>query len=303
MFIVIMMLPYIRCHASGNYQSLAKEIALAALNARISKIAVFPFDSMDNTDAFDGRNIAEQLTTEIVRTEKVEVVERGLLEKVMEEQNIQTAGFAHEAASKKPGKIFPADAIVTGFVSNKDGDIRVYARLIDVTSGKVLFAAAKRFFKHPAKEDSALDEKESSAEKETASAAYGNRKTGYKPKTDMRDSLSQSSEYTRCQDTIDALTSLTVNLKAKYWASKIKESNFAYLRRITEPDSDIQNPALRSWFNALLDSWHYLGITPTMFPSELDTLRTTDERIADIKKTCHKKPGNELADGLQAKAF
>ncbi|MEF3280887.1 MAG: CsgG/HfaB family protein [Elusimicrobiota bacterium] len=104
-----------------------------------------------------GQAASDILITELVKSEKFIVVERGKLDKIMAEQHIQQQGMIDAVTAVKIGQILGLEAIVVGAITEfgvrKEGsdylltqtkqqvaEVSVDIRVIDVQSGQVLLA-------------------------------------------------------------------------------------------------------------------------------------------------------------------
>ncbi len=104
-----------------------------------------------------GSSASDILITELVKSGKFIVVERGRMEKLMEEQKFQAQGMVDSRTAVKLGKIMGLEAIVLGTVSQfgvkteghdyliKQGkrqiaEVTVEIRVVDVETGQVILA-------------------------------------------------------------------------------------------------------------------------------------------------------------------
>jgi curli biogenesis system outer membrane secretion channel CsgG len=113
---------------------------LAARQA--SRIAVMEFSNLDGSVSGLGKYLAEELTTRLFRNGKVQIVERQLLNRTLEEQKLSAYGMVDQKTAKAFGSLFGADAILTGTVSELDENVRIHARLIAAQTGEVFAAAS-----------------------------------------------------------------------------------------------------------------------------------------------------------------
>jgi TolB-like protein len=109
---------------------------------KMTKIAVVEFSNLDGSVSGLGKYLAEELTTRLVRNSKVQIVERKLLNRTLEEQKLSAYGMVDQKTAKAFGLLFGADAILTGTVSMLDASARINARLIDTQTGAVFAAAS-----------------------------------------------------------------------------------------------------------------------------------------------------------------
>lgn len=113
-------------------------------------IAVFPFDNggsygqdRENFDALQ-RGIAGMVISELATNAAVRVVERDQLQKLLEEQNLGSAGRVDPPTAAKIGKLVGARYVVTGVFIDFYGDFRLDARLINVETGEIIKVESDR---------------------------------------------------------------------------------------------------------------------------------------------------------------
>jgi curli biogenesis system outer membrane secretion channel CsgG len=104
-----------------------------------------------------GRGAADMLTTELVKSGKLDMFEREQLDNVLKEQNLGSSGRIDPTTAARIGKLLGVKYIITGAVTeygrSKSGgggpDIKVGkttyqatvdVRLVDTTSGRIVFA-------------------------------------------------------------------------------------------------------------------------------------------------------------------
>jgi len=121
---------------------LTTQIVLSLSQEKKSKIAIIEFpDLQDNITQF-GRFLAEELITRLYLTGKFEVIERQLLNKVMQEHQLMMSGIVDENSAKELGRILGVDAICSGSVANLVKSVKVNARLISSETGKIFSVAS-----------------------------------------------------------------------------------------------------------------------------------------------------------------
>lgn len=134
------------CAAAGaedNYGLLAAEMAEAGSKLANKKIAVVPFSYADGRAAAkDGAIVAEKITMRLIKSKKFDIIERSVLDKVMEELKLQASGSMDAATTKQLGKLLGVEAIVTGtLVEMKGGKLEVNARLIKTETAQAIGAS------------------------------------------------------------------------------------------------------------------------------------------------------------------
>lgn len=114
--------------------------------AEVLKIAVMPFKA--TTDLI-GASVSDMVVTELLRTQKYSLVERGQMSKVLGEAELAMAGMS-ESKAVEAAKMLGAEAVVIGTVDEystqaKGGEtfsvVGLSIRLIDCANGKIIWSA------------------------------------------------------------------------------------------------------------------------------------------------------------------
>jgi TolB-like protein len=111
-----------------------------------TKIAVLDFQMQgeQNSSKDLGKIVAEWLITGLVETGRFDVVERLLLEKILEEQKLGVTGAIDPASAAQLGKILGVKTIVSGTISSLEGITEINARLINVDTASIVAAEKVR---------------------------------------------------------------------------------------------------------------------------------------------------------------
>jgi TolB-like protein len=105
------------------------------------KVAVMTFYYPDGAVSSGSSVVPERLTTYLVNRKGIQVIERSLLHKVLEEVEFQQIGAFDKGTAKRLGKFLGVDAIVIGTLFDvKDRRTEVNARLIEAETGVILAA-------------------------------------------------------------------------------------------------------------------------------------------------------------------
>ena len=109
---------------------------------RKTKIAVFDFqlqgEGFETADM--GKIVAEWLITALVKEGRFDVIERRLLEKILQEQKLGMSGIITEDSAVELGKLLGAKIIISGSVMRFQKIIEVNSRIIDVESASIIAA-------------------------------------------------------------------------------------------------------------------------------------------------------------------
>ncbi len=110
------------------------------------KIAVLDFQMQgEEGETKDmGKIVAEWMITGLVETGRFDVIERRLLEKLLEEQKLGATGAIDPTSAAQLGKILGVSTIVSGTVTNLEGYTEINARLINVDTASIVAAEKVR---------------------------------------------------------------------------------------------------------------------------------------------------------------
>ncbi len=114
----------------------------ASAEFKKTKIAVLDFQlqGMRNDSSDMGKIVAEWLITALVKEGRFDVIERRLLEKVLEEQKMGASGLVDESSASKLGRVLGAKIVITGSVMQFQKVMEVNARIIEVESSSIIAA-------------------------------------------------------------------------------------------------------------------------------------------------------------------
>ena len=125
-------------------------LALLPLNAMAdftkTKVAVLDFQlqgkGYDTEDM--GMIVAEWFITALVKTGRFDVIERALLQRILEEQKMSMSGILDESSATKFGKILGVKVIISGSVMKLHDVLEINSRIIDVETGSIIAAESVR---------------------------------------------------------------------------------------------------------------------------------------------------------------
>jgi len=107
-----------------------------------TKIAVLDFDlkgsGFETEDM--GAIVAEWFITAFVKEGRFDVVERGLLKKILDEQKLGMSGVVDETTATKIGKLLGVKIIISGSVLKLQNILEINARIIDVQTASIIAA-------------------------------------------------------------------------------------------------------------------------------------------------------------------
>lgn len=122
-------------------KKVAKKMAQTMKDYPNKKIAVLNFPYHNGYTSSGSTLVQERLTTYLTEHEEIEIIERHLLKKILNEMNLEQTGIIDSTTTKDLGKVLGVTALVTGTLNDlKKGKTEVNARIIHTETGKILAA-------------------------------------------------------------------------------------------------------------------------------------------------------------------
>jgi TolB-like protein len=139
------------CYSADSLEeglsNLSDQIVNGLYEGQKHKIAVIEFSNMDGKITEFGSFIAEELITRLFKSPKFNVIERQLLNKIIEEHRLNVSGLVDEKTAKKIGAILGVDAICSGTVTDLGKSVKINARLISTETGSIFAVASSEITK------------------------------------------------------------------------------------------------------------------------------------------------------------
>jgi TolB-like protein len=132
---------------ADGIKDLATQIATNVAKEQKRKIAVLPFRELDGQPTVLDTYISEELVTDLFTIGGLDIVERGMLDKLIGEIKLGQTGLIDPDTAKKVGKIVGVDAIVTGTITDLQSYVALNCRLIDAQTGHIFNAAQTKLVK------------------------------------------------------------------------------------------------------------------------------------------------------------
>lgn len=267
-FCAALALPAAASAASG-YAALSEKLAKAAEAGGVTRITVGGFSSEGEGSSGEASFAAEKISHALAGRGGLQVSDQAVLE--------LNAGGGAGWLKKLPSKLRP-QALVRGAVFVEDGRVTVMAKLVDAASGRVLASAEMRaeprFSSLPPVPD--LD--------------WGAPPSAAAMPDPFRDA--PADDGFDCQGAfknMDRLNEKAVDLKARYWAAKLKEPGFVHGSLTRNPGSEIRNPLLKDQFYELLKRYYGLEEVPALPSAQLKQLEAFMDRESGVLDRCGSK--------------
>jgi len=115
-------------------------LALLPSAATATTLAVTFFDTNTTDPKLEplGRGLASMLITDLSPLEALQVVERARMSELLAEIELQKSPYVDKSTAVSVGKGLGAEWVLTGAVATLEPDMRLDARLVEVSTGKVL---------------------------------------------------------------------------------------------------------------------------------------------------------------------
>lgn len=269
---------------AGDFEVIANAFARSARHHKKVRVAVLPFHGAAGYDSTSGLIVSERLMIDILQGGVLQVVERSLLQRVMQEQRLEANGIVDSGMAVQLGKILGVDAIITGTVIElRNSRVEVNARMIDARTAQILSAGSRKIEK---------DWIESSV------ASRGPISVPVPPLMDMARPAAYGKWIKRGNDATwgvdcdsamrqaDQLERSMIELKARYWASRMRNKNFSMKSLTRNPGSDIKDPEARSHFYDRLRAIYRGGSARPLSEHESETLFRQEKKIRRLSDFC-----------------
>lgn len=124
-------------------------ISPKALNKDYLKVAVLPFKSEVE---IAGASVADMVTNELLKTYKYDLIERGQIEQILQEQTFGLQGVTDNSVAMQVGKVLGVQAVIVGTVpefatriyrGNELPSVGISFRMIDTESGSIIWTVSK----------------------------------------------------------------------------------------------------------------------------------------------------------------
>jgi TolB-like protein len=121
---------------------LSEQIISSLTVQKSTKVAVIEFTNLEGKVTGLGKYLAEELTTRLFLTGRFQIVERRLMNKMIDEQKLNASGLIDEKNAIKFGSILGVDALTTGTIADLNSSVKINARLIATRTGSVFAVAS-----------------------------------------------------------------------------------------------------------------------------------------------------------------
>jgi TolB-like protein len=266
-----------QAEAADSMRGLGRELADAARAAGLTRVAVSQLDSSQGVDKGEGAQLTERLTTALVRSGKVQAVERSLLPKLMEERSLARTG-ALEADASEGSRLARVDGIVMGTYRSSGKVVRLVLRVVDYRTGVIVGAVEGELEREGGAVVADMDPFNVPApvlDQKFDFESFG-------PRDAVAETLSRC---TGVETKINALEESILDIKARYWARRLKEGLPASELKVN-PGSTIPDSSLKARFYATLRRWYDMEVVPSLTEAEVTRFVKADGEAYSLHQEC-----------------
>jgi len=112
-------------------------LALSLVSAK-ERIAIVQF-TPSGVDSITAGNITVRFSYELSKTKRFEIVEREMMDKILEEQKFQSSGCVAQECAVEIGQMIGVSQIVSGSISKIENFYSLNIKLIDVATGQIIY--------------------------------------------------------------------------------------------------------------------------------------------------------------------
>ncbi len=280
---VLPALPAAGSASSSGYGALAGRLAAAASVNGITRLAVVPFSAADG--AGQEASFAREKTAAGLSAVK------GLV--VLDQDGY--AAYKTPASWEKLPRDLRPQALVQGSIFRSGEDVTLLAKLVDPRSGRIYGTAEVRSFARfgtslPPLPDIDWGEPPSSAKLAGLPPLPGakwDKSSSFAAAGDFRDA--PADDAVNCAAAfrqMNKINAAAVDLKARYWAAKLKAPSFVMGSLTRNPGSEIRDPSVREKFYNLLSSYYDKANAPAIPEAQKAKLEEFMEREDEVIDRC-----------------
>ncbi len=289
----IAILGFVVSAQADPYDKLSAQIVKAAKDTAHKRIAILPLKPINSRSRQGGLILAERLLSRLAASTGIQVVERTLLERVLEEQQLGVSGALDQEQAKEVGRILGVDALVMGTYLPLSGDrLEVNARLIDAESARILGVATAKVRKEWIDDSFALGEiwniKAPDLGDFPAPLVKACSDDSLLPgMKDLRDAPRASGPCDNWENTVDELQASILESKARFWATRLGNPNFDRRSVTRNPGTEIRNSDLRSRFYDRTKALHTEGYNDGITMTETVKIENVKAQVDHLIDRCY----------------
>jgi TolB-like protein len=128
---------------------LAQKIIEAMPEGHAFRVAVVDFPNLQGVTCDLGRYIASRLTTQLSQNQKLFVIERQQLGRILSELKFSMSDLVDPKKAKQLGKMAGAEGLIVGSIADMGNQIDIDLRTIDIETNRTLYGTTSTISKDP----------------------------------------------------------------------------------------------------------------------------------------------------------
>jgi hypothetical protein len=268
------------------YKKMANDFAKYSTDKKVKNVSVIGFSRKARTSREESEYFSEKLMSCLVASGKMNLLERGQLDKVLEERRLAASGVTEEQDGSQ-AKINPSDAIIVGTIFGTKDQLRIIAKMIDPLTGAVLHTVEgqtdRQWDIQPDRPEFSFDVPDL---KEIA-AMFG--EEDLRPAfVDFRDApVSLNTESCNARRArLSVMQGSAIDVKARYWAQQMRSPVFASSKLTRNPGGEIVDQGERKKFYLLLEGYNKKPEAAQVSLGEMNTVISLMNEEAKISDEC-----------------
>ncbi|MBI5625247.1 MAG: hypothetical protein HY924_15830 [Elusimicrobia bacterium] len=262
---------------------ISTELINATSRLAAKRVAVMPFSGVTGAESLSGAVVSSRITQRIVASGSVHVLDRDLIEKAVEKRT-GVAGRVSAGMAAAMGRSMGIGAVVAGEVLELDnGRLEVHARVIDTRNGRVIAASTGRVEKNWS---AFADER---APWNIPVPPIPSVEEGQVVNVSWDPETGRQVEIADCASARDQLAEderALLDIKARFWAIKLKEPGFSISELKRNPGSEIQDLRLKEVFYSRMRFWHQEDYVPGLTRAEFESLKKHQKLLEGVANYC-----------------
>ncbi|MCX5784298.1 MAG: hypothetical protein NTX59_01260 [Elusimicrobia bacterium] len=269
------------------YKTMANDFARYSADKKVKTIAVIGFSRKAQTSREESEYVSEKLLAGLSQSGKVNLLERGQLDRVLGERKLELAGVTRKTPGGREEGVNTSDAVITGTVFGTAEHLTIIAKLIDPRTGAVLHTVEGQAERQPEMVPPEWSDDFDLPELGTMSPISLGKDFNLSFR-DLRDAPTGWDVQT-CgarSARLAARQSAALEAKAKYWALKMKEPGFNSAGLKRNPGGEITDSRNRKKFYELLRRFYRSETVPQLSEDEKNTVDSIMEEEGKVSDEC-----------------
>jgi hypothetical protein len=268
------------------YKKMANDITRYSGTNKIKNIAVLGFSRKARTSREESEYVSEKLLTCLAESGKVNLLERGQLDKVLQEKKLGLSGLT-DGEEAGEGRIPPTDAIIIGVVFGTRDQLKIIAKMVDSHTGSVLL-----IIEGETERQWDMVSERPEFEFEVPDPAALAVMFGEHPQPlsfdEFRDSPVSASggDCAGRRAALAELQSSALEAKAKHLVLRMRDPGFSAESLTRNPGGEISDPRIKQRFYELVDLLHRSVEPPRLSAGELASVNMVSAQEKKISDEC-----------------